>query len=80
MTEFGKFLGWENGKTMLCNVFETDCTKEQARAAITTFCIIFDVEVDGAKWDELMRWVYEYYNSWFDRFYDMDMFMCADLV
>ena len=80
MTNLGKWLGEENGKSMLSAVFTNDSSKEQARAAVTTYCIIFGIEVDTAQWDNLMRWIYEFYNSWFDDFEDMDNFMCELLV
>lgn len=79
MTEFGKWLGAENGKEMLCAVFD-NCTKEQARAAVTTYCCIFGIEVDTKQWDDLMWWIYDCYNSWFNDFDEMDMFMCENLV
>ena len=79
MTNFGKWLGAENGKEMLSAVFDY-CTKEQARAAVTTYCCIFDIEVDTKQWDDLMRWIYDFYNSWFNDFDEMDMFMCENLV
>ena len=79
MTEFGRWLGTENGKSMLNEILK-DCTKEQARAAVTTYCIIYDVNVDQRPWDELMRWIWDYYNSWFDEFDEMDMYMCELLV
>ena len=79
MTSFGKWLGAENGKQMLSAVFDY-CTKEQARAAVTTYCCIFDIEVDTRQWDDLMRWIYDCYNSWFNDFDEMDMFMCENLV
>ena len=79
MTSFGKWLGEENGKQMLSAVFDY-CTKEQARAAVTTYCCIFGIEVDTKQWDDLMRWIYDCYNSWFNDFDEMDMFMCENLV
>lgn len=79
MTEFGRWLGAENGKLMLIAVFN-NCTKEQARAAVTTYCCIFGIEVDTKQWDDLMRWIYDFYNSWFNDFDEMDMFMCENLV
>lgn len=79
MTSFGKWLGKENGKTMLSEVFN-DCTLDQARAAVTNYCIIFGIEVDTKEWDELMNWIWEYWNSWFDEKETMDMFMCRYLV
>lgn len=79
MTSFGKWLGAENGKQMLSAVFDY-CTKEQARAAVTTYCCIFGIEVDTKQWDELMCWIWDCYNSWFNDFDEMDMFMCENLV
>ena len=76
---FGEWLGKENGKTMLAEVFK-DGTVNQAKAAITTYCCIFDIEVDTREWDELIRWTYDYYNSWFDTYDEFDAYMCADLV
>ena len=79
MTSFGKWLGAENGKTMLAEVF-ADCTVDQAKAAITTYCIIFGIEIDTNQWDNLMDWVWTYWNSWFDTKETMEMFMCENLV
>lgn len=79
MTEFGRWLGTENGKSMLHEILKY-CTKEQARAAVTTYCILFRIEVDTLQWDELMTWIWEYYNSWFDEFDEMDMYMSELLV
>lgn len=79
MKRFGEWLGEYNGKEMLSNVLP-NATKEQARAAITTYCMIFDVEVDTREWDELMQFVYNGYNSWFNNIEAMDMYMCALLV
>lgn len=79
MTEFGRWLGTENGKSMLHEILK-NCTKEQARAAVTTYCIIYDINVDQRPWDELMRWIWDYYNSWFEEFDEMDMYMCELLV
>lgn len=80
MTEFGKWLGKSNGLTMVCDVLEQDVTQEQARAAVTTYCILFGVEVDTADWDYLINHIWTYYNSWFDDIDELDMFMCQDLV
>ena len=79
MTNFGGWLGKENGKQMLSDVF-ADCTVNQAKAAITTYCVIFGIEVDTKEWDELMDWVWEYYNSWFDSKETMEIEFCRDLV
>ena len=79
MTEFGRWLGKENGKELLRAVF-ADCTKEQARAALTTYCIIFDIEVDTVEWDDLIRWMEKNWNSWFEDKDDFDLYMSALLV
>ena len=76
---FGEWLGSENGKEMLTEIF-TNCTKEQARAAVTTYCCIFKTEVDTSQWDNLMQWIYDYYNSWFESYDEMDSYMAALLV
>ena len=80
MTEFGKWLGESNGLAMVCDVLEQGVTQEQARAAVTTYCILFGIEVDTAKWDYLINHIWTYYNSWFDNIDELDMFMCQDLV
>ena len=81
MTRFGEWLGKENGKEMLASVFtDYSCTEEQARAAITTYCVLFDINVDTSEWDELMKYMYEYYNLWFDTFEEFDGFMCGLLI
>ena len=79
MTEFGRWLGTENGKSMLSAVFD-NCTNEQARAAVTTYCILFRIEVDTLQWDELMTWIWECYNGWFDTYEELDNFMCGLLI
>ena len=79
-TEFGNWLGESNGQTMLADVFKTNCTPQQARSAVTTYCILFGIEVDTRKWDELMRWIWDWYNSWFDSIDEMDKYMCEWLV
>lgn len=79
MTDFGKFLGKENGKTMLTEVLK-DCTVEQARSAVTTYCMIFGIEVDSKEWDELIRWIDENYNNWFDSRDELDDYLCVNLV
>lgn len=80
MTDFGRWLRESNGKQMLSDIAKENVSSKQMRAAITTYCILFDINVDSREWDELMRWLWKYYNSWFDEFETMDMFMCADLV
>lgn len=79
MTRFGEWLGESNGKEMLANVFE-HCTKEQGRAALTTYCILFGVNVDTLEWDTLIDYVYEYYNNWADSKDEFDNYMCQLLV
>lgn len=80
MTPFGKWLGESNGRNMLSDVFNTNPTKKQARAAVITYCILFDVNVDTREWDELIDWIDENYNCWFNSRDELDMFMCEDLV
>lgn len=81
MTEFGKWLGAENGKELLRAVF-SDCSKEQARAAVTTYCMIFGIQVDTKEWDDLMDWIWIYYDSWFEEndFEGFEMYMSELLV
>ena len=81
MTEFGRWLGKSNGETMLASVFKQwSCTAEQARAAVTTYCMLFGIEVDTREWDDLMRWINDNYNSWFDGIEELDNFMCGLLI
>lgn len=78
---FGEWLGKENGKEMMYEVFgDSGSSPEQARASLTTYCFIFNVEVDTKEWDELVRYFYDHYNSWFDTFEEFETFMCEDLV
>ncbi len=79
MTEFGKWLGESNGKEMLAAVF-THSTKEQQRSALTTYCIIFGINVDTFEWDALIDYVYENYNNWADSKEEFDDYMCELLV
>lgn len=78
--KFGEWLGESNGKTMLFEILKEDISKEQARAAVTTYCILFDINVDTAKWDTLMAEIWKYYNGWFETFDEMDGFMCGLLI
>jgi len=77
--EFGEWLGKENGLTMLGEIFRKG-TVNQAKAAITTYCCIFGIDVDTAEWEKLMQWTYENYNCWFDSYEELDAYMCTDLV
>lgn len=80
MTEFGKWMGKSNGLAMVSDVLNQDVTQEQARAVVTTYCILFGIEVDTAEWDHLMNHIWDCFNCWFNDFNEMDMFMCKDLV
>lgn len=80
MNEFGKWLGKSNGDAMLASVLVEDITEEQARAAITNYCIIFGITVDTNEWDELIDRTYNYYNCWFDTKDEFDNYMAALLV
>jgi len=78
---FADWLGKENGKTMMAEIFgDGGSSPEQARASLTTYCYLFNVEVDTREWDELIRWLYDCYNSWFDTIDEFDNFMAEDLV
>ena len=55
-------------------------TRQQARAAVTTYCIIAKIEVDTAEWDKLIGQIYEYYNCWFESIEGMDAYFAQDLV
>lgn len=79
MTRFGEWLGINNGKEMVADCL-ADCSKEQARAVITTYCIMFGIEVDTAGWSDIMQYVYDYYNSWFNDKDELDNYMCELLV
>lgn len=78
ITEFGKWLGKENAKTMISEL--SDHSAHQFRAAITVYCCLFDIEVDTREWDELIDYYYEHYNSWFSSKEEFDLFMSEDLV
>ena len=80
MTEVGKWLGKENGKGLIREVARTGATKEQFRAAITTYCILFGVEVDTFEWDELILRLYTDWNIWFENLDDFDNYMAELLV
>lgn len=80
MNEFGKWLGKSNGDAMLASVLTENISEEQARAVITTYCIIFGITVDTNVWDELIDRTYNYYNCWFDTKDEFDNYMAALLV
>ena len=77
MKEFGKWLGRANGEVMVADCLKDDCTAEQMKAVVTTYCIIFDVTPGSAAWNELLHMIYENYNSWFDSFDDLKEFCAA---
>lgn len=80
MNSFGKWLGESNGKAMISSVLEENVSQEQARAVVTTYCLIFGIEVDTAEWDELISYLYEHYNSWLNNKDDFDNYMAKLLV
>ena len=81
MTSFGRWLGERNGEVMLFEVLgEYGCTQEQARAAVTTYCLIFGIQVDTDEWDSLMDKCYTNCNCWFDSLEEFDQFMCGLLI
>ena len=79
MKSFAKWLGKHNADTMLAELL-TDATKEQARAAITVYCMLLNICVDTLDWDYLIRDLFFTYNSWFDDMEEMDNYMCELLV
>lgn len=81
-TSFGKWLGKSNGMTMISDLLQTDITKEQARAAVTTYCLLFGIEVDTKEWDDLMQWIFTSYCCWtgFETVDDFDDYMCELIV
>lgn len=74
------WLGESNGQTILYDILTSDVTKEQARATVTTYCILFDIIVDTNRWDNLIQVIWDYYNSWFDSKEELDNYMCGLLV
>ena len=79
MKHFAKFLGKNNADTMLAELLE-NATKEQARAVVTVYCMLLDIEVDTLNWDYLIRDLFFTYNSWFDDMEEMDNYMAELLV
>lgn len=66
------------------NEWDNNYTKEWARSFVTTICIIDNIDVDTAQWDNMIREIYNdcvIYNvyGWddYDRF---DMYMAEYLV
>lgn len=80
MLDFAKWLGKSNCDTMLGEILGGDITKEQGRAALTTYCILLGIEVDTSAWDYLIRDVFFTYNSWFDDMEEMDKYMSELLI
>lgn len=80
MTEFGKWLGQYNGKTMLADCLKADITEDQAACVVATYCIIFGINVDTDLWDGLMAYIWEYYNSWFQTYEEMDNGLAKYLI
>ena len=74
------WLGESNGASMLYEILMSDVSKKQARAAVTTFCILFNIEVDTEAWDRLIWNIYSNYNSWFDDVTEMDNYFAELLV
>ena len=77
--DFAKWLGKHNLDTMLAELLK-DATKEQARAAVTVYCMMADIEVDTMDWDYLIRDIFFTYNSWFDDMEEMSSYMAELLV
>lgn len=77
MKEFGKWLGRANGEVMVADCLKEDCTAEQMKAVVTTYCMIFGVEQESAEWNALLHKIYDYYNSWFESFDDLKNYCSA---
>ena len=77
--EFSKWIGKPNLDNMLAELL-ADATKEQARAAVTVYCMLLGIEVDTIRWDYLIRDLFFTYNSWFDDMDEMDNYMAEFLV
>lgn len=75
--EFGNWLGKENGKIMLSEIFG-DCLQREARCAVVTYCKIFGIKVGTEEWNELIEWIDEFYNSWFKDKEELDEYMRLD--
>lgn len=67
-------------EAMIKILSDYNTTRQQARAAVTTYCIIAKIEVDTAEWDKLIGRIYEHYNSWFESIEGMDAYFAQDLV
>lgn len=80
MTEFGKWLGKSNGKDMIADCLKEDITYDQAACVVTTYCILFSINVDTKEWDDLMAYIWEYYNCWFATYEDMDRELAKFLI
>ena len=78
--EFGKWLGKSNGRTMISSIVNEDCTLAQFRAAVTTYCMLFHIEVDTKEWDDLIMDLFGFYNSWISDFNAFDSYMSELLV
>lgn len=79
MNDFARWLGSSNGKTMIYEVGK-DCTLDQFRTVVTTYCILFDVEVDTKAWDDLMRELFNNLNCWVSNYEEFDTEMGKWLV
>lgn len=75
-----KQLSESKGKNVLYKILEDGISKEQARAAITTFCILSDYEVDTANWDILIWDIWKHHNYWFNTIEEMDNYFAELLV
>lgn len=67
-------------KDTLINILSKGISNEQARAAVTTYCIFNDIEVDTKLWDDLMAEIWNGVPDWFNTFEELDNFMCGLLI
>ena len=77
--KFIELLGKKSLDIMLSELIP-DATKEQARAVITVYCMLLNIEVDTIAWDYLIRDIFFTYNEWFDDMEKMDKYMSEFLV
>ena len=80
MKDFARWLVISNGLNMLSAIGNQNVTKEQFRSAVITHCILFEIEVDTNRWDELIAFLYDSYNSWFSNCDEFDLYMSELLV
>ena len=77
MKEFGKWLGRANVEVMVAECLKEDCSVEQMKAVVMTYCMIFGIEPHSDDWEALLRKIYDYYNCWFESFEELKDYCAA---